>query len=63
MRCSRWRKACEALGYVDTRRDGLRAFLNDAWLALDTNDLARALRVIPMGRANWKFCFTELGAR
>ncbi len=51
------------LGYVAGRREGLRVFLNDAWLALDTNDLERALRVIPMGRKNWNFCSTELGAR
>ena len=42
----------KALGYVAGRREGLRVFLNDAWLALDTNDLERALRVISMGRKN-----------
>lgn len=29
---------------------------------LDTNHLERALRPIPMGRRNWLFCWTELGA-
>jgi len=30
---------------------------------IDTNHLERALRVIPMGRRNWLFCWTELGAQ
>jgi len=42
-----------ALGYANAREPGLRHFLSDAWLVLDTNDLERALRVIPMGRRNW----------
>ena len=29
---------------------------------MDTNHLERALRPIPMGRKNWLFCWTELGA-
>ena len=29
---------------------------------IDTNHLERALRVIPMGRKNYLFCWTELGA-
>src|SRR5438128_11603289 len=30
---------------------------------IDTNHLERALRAIPMGRKNWNFCWTELGAQ
>jgi transposase len=41
----------KALSYA--RERGLREFLRDAWLALDTNDLERALRVIPMGKKNY----------
>jgi len=52
-----------ALAYAKEREAGLRVFLDDAWLDLDTNDLERALRVIPMGRKNWIFCSTEVGAR
>jgi hypothetical protein len=29
---------------------------------MDTNHLERALRVIPMGRKNYLFCWSELGA-
>ena len=32
-------------------------------MPIDTNHLERALRVIPMGRKSWLFCWTELGAR
>ena len=31
-------------------------------MPIDTNHLERALRVVPMGRKNWNFCWTELGA-
>ena len=30
---------------------------------MDTNHLERALRVIPMGRKNWLFSWTEVGAK
>ena len=53
----------QALNYVRTRRLALEVFLTDPDVPLDTNHLERALRVIPMGRKNWNFCWTELGAR
>jgi transposase len=52
----------KALNYAAERETGLRVFLDDAWVALDTNDLERALRVIPMGKKNWLFCSSEVGA-
>ena len=52
----------EALAYAHKRRAQLELFLNDPDLPLDTNHLERGLRVIPMGRKNWMFCWTELGA-
>ena len=52
-----------ALHYARERRAGLEVFLTDPDVALDTNHLERALRVIPMGRKNWNFCWTELGAK
>lgn len=52
----------KALGYVIQREQKLRVFLEDPDLPLDTNHLERALRPIPMGRKNWMFCWTELGA-
>lgn len=38
-------------------------YLDDPDVAIDTNHLERALRAIPMGRKNWIFCWTELGAK
>jgi transposase len=40
----------------------LRVFLSNPDVAIDTNHLERALRVIPMGRKNYLFCWSELGA-
>lgn len=52
----------KALNYAAKREAGLRVFIEDAWLALDTNDIERGLRVIPMGKKNWLFCSSEVGA-
>ncbi len=52
-----------AISYARERRDGLQVFLTDPDVPMDTNHIERALRVIPMGRKNWLFCWTELGAR
>ena len=53
----------QALDYVRKRRWALEVFLNDPDVPIDTNHLERALRPIPIGRKNWMFCWTELGAR
>lgn len=52
-----------ALAYIRERRVGLSVYLDDPDVEIDTNHLERALRVIPMGRRNWLFCWTELGAK
>lgn len=52
----------KALQYTLTRETALRVFLEDPDVPLDTNHLERALRPIPMGRKNWLFCWTEIGA-
>ena len=52
-----------ALAYIRERRVGLEVYLDDPDVAIDTNHLERALRVIPMGRRNWLFSWTELGAK
>lgn len=53
----------KALAYARERRFGLEVYLTDPDVPIDTNYLERALRTIPMGRKNWLFCWTELGAR
>jgi len=51
-----------AANYALERRRGLEVFLADPDVPIDTNHLERTLRPIPMGRKNWLFCWTELGA-
>lgn len=53
----------KALACARERRAGLQHFLQDPDVPIDTNHLERSLRPIPMGRKNWLFCCTELGAR
>lgn len=51
-----------ALHYASERESQLKVFLRNPSLPLDTNHLERALRVIPMGRKNYLFCWSEIGA-
>jgi hypothetical protein len=51
-----------AAAYALERKAGLEVFLGNPAVAIDTNHLERTLRPIPMGRKNWLFCWTELGA-
>ena len=53
----------KALKYVRERRKGLQVFLSDPEVPIDTNHLERSIRPIPMGRRNWLFCWSELGAK
>jgi transposase len=53
----------KALKYAMARTDRLKVFLSDPDVPIDTNHLERALRPVPMGRKNWLFCWTELGAK
>ena len=52
----------KALNYVRNREPSLRVFLEDPDVQPDTNHLEREIRPIPMGRKNWLFCWTEIGA-
>lgn len=52
-----------ALAYIRERRVGLSVYLDDPAVSIDTNHLERALRVTPMGKKNWLFSWTELGAK
>ena len=53
----------KALNYANNHQAQLRVYLGDPDVPIDTNHLERALRVIPMGRKNWMFCWTEVGAK
>ena len=52
----------KAMAYMQNRETALRVFLEDPAVPLDNNHTERALRVVPMGRRAWMFCWTELGA-
>lgn len=52
----------KALKYVTEREHALKVFLSDPNVQPDTNYLERTLRVIPLGRKNWMFAWTEVGA-
>jgi transposase len=52
----------KALHYALERREALCVYLDDPEVPIDTNHLERALRPIPMGRRNWLFCWSEVGA-
>ena len=52
----------KAIAYMQNREHELRVFLEDPAVPMDNNHTERALRVIPLGRKNWLFCWTELGA-
>ena len=52
----------EAAGYALTREAGLRVFLEYPNVPMDTNHLEREIRPIAVGRKNWLFCWTEVGA-
>ena len=52
----------KAANYALDREKALRVFLDNIDVPLDTNEIERALRPIPMGRKNWLFCWTEIGA-
>ena len=53
----------KALVYLSNREVELSVFLTDGDVPIDTNHLERLIRPIPMGRRNWLFCWTELGAK
>ena len=52
--------ACE---YAIAREKQLKVFLEDPAVPLDTNHVERALRPQAIGRKNWMFHVTEVGAR
>ena len=53
----------KALAYTRERKAGLEVFLTDPDVPMDTNHLERSLRPIALGRRNWLFCWTEVGAQ
>lgn len=53
----------KAVAYLHTRKLDLSQFLEDPAIPIDTNHLERMIRPIALGKKNWMFCWTELGAK
>jgi len=53
----------EAANYALDREASLRVFLEYPDVPVDTNHLEREIRPIALGRRNWLFCWTEIGAQ
>ncbi len=53
----------KALAYALEREKALKVFLGNPEVPLDTNHLERQIRPIAVGRKNWMFCWTEVGAQ
>ena len=53
----------KAVSYALEREEALKVFLEDAAVPPDTNHLERQIRPIAIGRKNWLFCWTEVGAK
>lgn len=53
----------KALAYALEREQALKVFLANPDVPLDTNHLERQIRPIAVGRKNWMFCWTEIGAK
>lgn len=51
-----------AAHYALERERALRVFLDYPNVSVDTNHLEREIRPIALGRKNWLFCWTEVGA-
>ena len=52
-------KACN---YAFKLQEGLLLYLSEPDLPIDNNHTERAIRPIVLGRKNWLFCWTEVGA-
>jgi len=52
----------KAANYALKREDKLRVYLSNPEVPIDTNHLEREIRPIPLGRKNWLFCWSEVGA-
>ena len=53
----------KAANYALEREKALKVFLENPDVPLDTNHLEREIRPIALGRKNWLFCWTEMGAQ
>ena len=55
-------KYSEAVNYALTRKTSLPVFLTDPEVPLDNNHAERTIRAVVLGRKNYLFCWSEIGA-
>ena len=53
----------KAVAYSRERECQLRQFLFHGDIPLSNNHVERAIRPVALGRKNWLFCWTEVGAK
>jgi hypothetical protein len=53
----------KAAHYAREREEGLKVFLEYPNVPINNNHLERQIRPIAVGRKNWLFCWTEIGAQ
>ena len=53
----------KAVSYTRNREQQLRQFIAHADIPLSNNHVERAIRPVAIGRKNWLFCWTEVGAK
>ena len=53
----------KAVGYAVSRKEALMQFLFHPDIPLSNNHVERAIRPVALGRKNWLFCWTEVGAK
>jgi transposase len=53
----------KAVSYAREHEKQLRQFLFHADIPLSNNHVERAIRPVALGRKNWLFCWTEVGAK
>jgi transposase len=51
-----------AVAYTLKRWDTLSCFTQDPGLAIDSNAVEREIRPVALGKKNWLFCASEVGA-
>lgn len=53
----------KAVFYAKERENGLRCYLDNPKVNISNNDIENMIRPIALGRKNWLFCWSELGAK
>lgn len=53
----------KAVAYARERQSGLTHFLRHPDIPLSNNHVERAIRPVALGRKNWLFCWSEIGAK